>query len=223
MTTLYLDIFSGISGDMFVGAMIDLGVDAHALERELEKLKLHGWRLRVARGQKANISGIKFDVRLAPDPIHEHAHADGTTHDHAHSHPHDDHEHEHEHGHAHGAHGGPLVNTSLGQVELSVFETNVPPRFRLYFRDANGNPIAPPAANKVTLETIRPEKNRQSLKFTRQGDCLEATTELPEPHEFKAVLKLQHGNKTEKREIQFVEDHLHHHGHEHRHNGQHDR
>jgi uncharacterized protein (DUF111 family) len=65
MTTLYLDIFSGISGDMFVGAMIDLGVDARALERELEKLKLDGWHLRVARGQKANISGVKFDVHLA--------------------------------------------------------------------------------------------------------------------------------------------------------------
>src|SRR5207253_7999233 len=65
---------------------------------------------------------------------------------------------------------------------LSVFETNVPPRFRLYFHDANGNPVAPPAANSVTLETIRPEKNRQSFKFKRQGDCLEATTELPEPH-----------------------------------------
>src|SRR6266498_489105 len=116
MKTLYLDIFSGISGDMFVGAMIDLGVDAHVLERELEKLKLDdGWRLGVARGQKANISGVKFDVYLAHEHIHEHSHADGTTHPHAHSHHHIDHE--HEHGHAHGAHGGPLVKTSLGQVE----------------------------------------------------------------------------------------------------------
>src|SRR3989442_10340878 len=212
MKTLYLDIFSGISGDMFVGAMIDLGVDIHVLERELDKLKLDGWHLGVARGQKANICGVKFDVHLSREHTREHTHADGTTHTHAHSHHHDDHEHEHEH--AHGAHGGPLVNTSLGQVELSVFETNVPPRFRLYFRDVNSKPIAPPAANTVALVTIRPEKNRQSFKFKRQGDCLEATTELPEPHEFKAVLKLQHGNKAEKREIQFVEDHLHHHEHE---------
>jgi len=217
MKTLFLDVFSGISGDMFLGAMIDLGVDAHALERELEKLKLDGWHLRVARGQKANISGVKFDVHLAHEHIHEHTHADGTTHAHAHSH-HDD----HKHGHEHGAHGGPLVKSSLGQVELSVFETNVPPRFRLYFRDVNGNAIAPPAANTVALETIRPEKKKQSFKFKRRGDCLEATTELPEPHEFTALLKLQHGNKTEKRKTQFVEDHPHHHGHEHRHNGQHD-
>src|SRR5882724_2159341 len=158
MTTLYLDIFSGISGDMFLGAMIDLGVDARALERELEKLKLDGWHLGVTRTQKANISGVKFDVHLEHEHVHEHTHADGTTHAHVHSHQRDDHEHRHEHGHALGAHGGPLVKTSLGQVELSVFETNVPPRFRLYFRDVNGCPIAPPAASKVTLETIRPEK-----------------------------------------------------------------
>jgi len=219
MKTLYLDIFSGISGDMFVGAMIDLGVDAHALERELEKLELDGWRLRVVRGQKANISGVKFDVHLAHEPIPEHTHADGMTHAHAHSHHHD----EQEHGQTHGPYGGPLVNTFLGQVELSVFETNVPPRFRLYFRDSNGKPIAPPAANTVTLETIRPEKKRKSFKFKRQGDYLEATTELPEPHEFKAVLKLRFGNKTEKRETQFVERHLHHHGHDHRLAGEDDR
>ena len=185
MKTLYLDIFSGISGDMFVGAMIDLGVDAHALEHQLEKLKLDGWHLSVARGQKANISGVKFDVKLAHEPIHEHTHAEGPTHSHAHSHPHYDHEHDqghapgtHARGHTRdrgsspGTHGGPLVNTSQGQVELSVFETNVPPRFRLYFRDGNGNAIAPPAANTVTLETIRPEKKMQSFKFKRLGGCL---------------------------------------------------
>jgi len=221
MKTLYLDIFSGISGDMFVGAMIDLGVDPRALERELERLKLDGWHLRLTRGQKANISGVKVNVQLA----HEPADADATTRAQAdtHPHPHDDHEHEHEHPHTHGAHGGPLVTTSLGQVELSVFETNVPPRFRLYVLDGQGNPIAPPAANTVTLETIRPAKQRQSFKFKRHGDYLEATTELPEPHEFKAVLKLRRGNKTEKRETQFVEDHNHHHGHGHRHDGHHER
>src|SRR5438552_3668852 len=106
MMTLYLDIFSGISGDMFVGAMIDLGVDARALERELEKLKLDGWHLRVARGQKANITGVKFDVHLAREHRDEHTPADGRTHAHAHSHPLDDHEHVHEHGHAQRHDGG---------------------------------------------------------------------------------------------------------------------
>src|SRR5438034_7397938 len=84
MKTLYLDIFSGISGDMFIGAMIDLGVDAHALEHALEKLKLDGGRIHVARGQKANIAGVKFDVQLAH--THEHTHANGTRHTHPHSH-----------------------------------------------------------------------------------------------------------------------------------------
>lgn len=90
MKTLYLDIFSGLSGDMFIGALIDLGVDARKLARELAKLKLDGYHLHVGQQERQGIAGIKFDVHLA----HEHGHA----HEH-HHHDHDEHEHHHEHEH----------------------------------------------------------------------------------------------------------------------------
>lgn len=83
--TLYLDIFSGLSGDMFVGALIDLGVDARRLERELKKLKLDGFHLHVSRGQKSGIAGTKFDVHLTD--AHDHDHAHGQEHHH-HDKPH---------------------------------------------------------------------------------------------------------------------------------------
>ena len=92
MKTLYLDIFSGISGDMFLGAMIDLGVDATALEAELAKLNLDGYQLHVFRKTKANIEGVKFDVHLLPVKGGEHSHE----HSHSHSHSHDDNGHSHE-------------------------------------------------------------------------------------------------------------------------------
>jgi uncharacterized protein (TIGR00299 family) protein len=107
MKTLYLDIFSGISGDMFIGALIDLGVDARKLERELAKLKLDGYHLHVSRKQKSGIEGVKFDVHLAD---HEHDHDDGHDHEHhsheshhshSHHHSHDEHAHEHDHEHGH--------------------------------------------------------------------------------------------------------------------------
>ena len=264
MKTLYLDIFSGISGDMFLGAMIDLGVDAGKLETELRKLDLgDDWHLHVRRASKSHIDGVKFDVHgphchdHPPSPqtatarqaerghAHEHEHAHAHAHDHgghshthehshAHSHEHDhsghdhhhgEHDHAHEHGghhhdhlegYSHGPHGGPLVETSQGRVELSVFETNVPPRVRLYFFDEHGHDAKPPAAKGVTLETIRGGKKRQTFQFKPQGDYLEAMTELPEPHEFTAILKMKRGARTEKVETVFVEDH-HHHGHEHHH------
>jgi hypothetical protein len=64
MKTLYLDLSSGISGDMFLGALIDLRADASKLERELRKLKLDGYHLHVARRQKSGIEGVKLDVQL---------------------------------------------------------------------------------------------------------------------------------------------------------------
>jgi hypothetical protein len=103
MKTLYLDIFSGISGDMFLGAMIDLGVDARALEAELRKLPLpESWHLHVRRATKSNIEGVKFDVQGPHCDEHGHKHAD--EHDHSHSHGGHDHSHAEEHDHDHGDH-----------------------------------------------------------------------------------------------------------------------
>jgi uncharacterized protein (TIGR00299 family) protein len=87
MKTLFLDTFSGISGDMFIGALIDLGVDARRLERELKKLKLSGYHLHVARKQKSGIAGVKFDVHLVDAHEHHHGHHH---HEHAHEHHHDE-------------------------------------------------------------------------------------------------------------------------------------
>src|SRR5882724_112184 len=104
MKTLYLDIFSGISGDMFLGALIDLGVDARQLEHELEKLRLDGYHLHVARAKKSSIEGVKFEVHLEHEHSHGHAHAHeatGHAHAHTHTHGHSPHAHGHEHGHEH--------------------------------------------------------------------------------------------------------------------------
>lgn len=87
MNTLYLDIFSGISGDMFLGAMLDLGFPLEQLEAGLRKLALGGYHLHSGRARRAQIEGVKFDVHLESDHHHaeekpharEHAHAHGRT------------------------------------------------------------------------------------------------------------------------------------------------
>jgi uncharacterized protein (TIGR00299 family) protein len=90
MKTLYLDLFSGISGDMFIAALIDLGVEASQLEQELKKLRLEGYHLHVARGHKASLEGVKFDVHLSSDYDHgEESPGQGHTHSHSHAHPHE--------------------------------------------------------------------------------------------------------------------------------------
>jgi len=109
MKTIYLDIFSGISGDMFIGALLDLGVDFHQLEHELHRLNLDGYHLHSARKQKANIEGVKFDVHVDHEHDHDHDHdhdEEGHSRSHAHEHAHSSHghEHEHEHGHHHEHH-----------------------------------------------------------------------------------------------------------------------
>ncbi len=62
--TLYLDCFAGASGDMFIGALIDCGLDFDLLKSELEKLKVTGYELSLTRVDRSGISASKFDVHL---------------------------------------------------------------------------------------------------------------------------------------------------------------
>ena len=60
----YLDCFSGISGDMLLGALVDAGLSIEALRAELGKVPLSGYRLEAAKVQRAGIAATKVDVAL---------------------------------------------------------------------------------------------------------------------------------------------------------------
>lgn len=70
MNSLYLNIFSGISGDMFLGAMLDLGVEFSQLQAELAKLELTGYHLRMAdRERVADINRQLTSLRQQQDRL----------------------------------------------------------------------------------------------------------------------------------------------------------
>jgi uncharacterized protein (TIGR00299 family) protein len=77
MKIAYFDCFSGISGDMTLGVMVDIGVDPDLLKNELVKLKLDEYELSFAKVKKHGITGTKANVNL-----HHHEHSDH--HDHHH-------------------------------------------------------------------------------------------------------------------------------------------
>src|SRR5262245_42915255 len=90
MKTLYFDCFSGISGDMTIGALLDLGLDLDYLGTELKKLPVEGYQLKMSRVTRSNISAVKFDVTVAGEETqHQHHHEHHHGHDHHHDHHHE--------------------------------------------------------------------------------------------------------------------------------------
>lgn len=93
MKLLHLDCFSGISGDMTVAALVDLGGSRARLASELRKLGISGeYRLSFSRGLRRGVSGVRFDVKLTredtrPRFVPDHGH------DHLHVHAHHSHDH----------------------------------------------------------------------------------------------------------------------------------
>ncbi|NQU52573.1 MAG: nickel pincer cofactor biosynthesis protein LarC [Bacteroidetes bacterium] len=74
MRILYYDCFAGISGDMNLGALIDLGVDKNYLIAELEKLNIEGFHLEVKQDQRRGITGTKADVIVENQDNEKHRH-----------------------------------------------------------------------------------------------------------------------------------------------------
>lgn len=103
MKVLYFDCFSGISGDMTLGALLDLGVSQEHLIESLKALKIEDeYRLSINKELKNGIMGTKVDVLLNEEHEHHHDHA----HEHSHNHHHDKeaavtHAHSHSHNHPH--------------------------------------------------------------------------------------------------------------------------
>lgn len=95
MKHLYLDLSAGVSGDMFVGALLDLGVSLGELRERLQQLPLQGYHVHADSRIKGAIRGTKFDVHPTAEEQCERssagdrAHEDGHSHAHAHPHSHD--------------------------------------------------------------------------------------------------------------------------------------
>jgi len=105
MKVLYYDCFCGISGDMNLGALIDLGVDKEYIIKQLSKLKLDSeYKIKIEKTTKKGISGTKVDVNLS----------------HHHHHHNDDHHH-------HGQQGS---HRNLTDIEKIINDSNLSERVK---------------------------------------------------------------------------------------------
>ena len=101
---LYLECYAGISGDMTVAALLDLGADQDVLNETLNSLSISGqFQTKISRVSKSGLDACDFDVVLERENHdHDMNYLHGHDHDHEHTHDHDHHhEHTHEHGHDH--------------------------------------------------------------------------------------------------------------------------
>jgi uncharacterized protein (TIGR00299 family) protein len=71
-TAIYFDCFSGISGDMALGALLDAGLPLDALRAELEKLGVAGWSIGAERGTRRYLAGTRAHVHAPEQSSHRH-------------------------------------------------------------------------------------------------------------------------------------------------------
>ena len=115
--TLYLECYSGISGDMTVAALLDLGADREVLKESLKSLPVGGFRTEITRVKKSGLDACDFSVILEQDN-HDHdmeyLHGSETTYTGHHEHSHEV-NHEHHHGHTH-SHEHPHEHRGMKEI-----------------------------------------------------------------------------------------------------------
>ena len=133
---LYLECYSGISGDMTVAALLDLGADQQVLMEGLESLNLPGYQLKIGRVKKNGIDACGFDVILdEPEHHHDHDHEHHHDHDHDHEHHHDhEHEHHHDHDHEHHHHHD-HVHRNIGDIFAIIDQSKISDRAKQTAKD----------------------------------------------------------------------------------------
>src|SRR5438874_8036758 len=114
---LYFDCFSGASGDMVLGALLDAGLPLEELRRALGSLAIDGASVSTRRVLRAGVAATKFLVedKQRHDDGHDHEHDDHREHQAAES---QSHEHEHDHAHTH-THAPTAVATDHGHRSLA--------------------------------------------------------------------------------------------------------
>ena len=171
-------------------AMIALLIAYEAISRFLSPVPIHF-------NQAIPIAVLGLLVNLASVWLlsgNHHGHSHGHSHGHGHGHGHED-----EHGHESEVH---RISDSSGKFALSVFEDGVPPVFRITPETASSTL----SASAVSVTTIRPDGMRQTFAFADRGGYLESKDDIPEPHAFRAIVRLPGGEH----QIEF-EEHEHDH------------
>ena len=153
MKKLYLECNAGISGDMTVAALLDLGANKKALISALNTIPVDGFEIKLSRVMKAGIDCQDFDVVLeeenhdhdmdylhghSHDHEHHHEHHHDHDHDHQHNHDHDhDHQHNHDHDnqHHHSHHGHSHVHRSLPDIIQIIDNTSISDRAKKIAKD----------------------------------------------------------------------------------------
>ena len=133
MKSLYLECNAGISGDMLVAALLDLGADKEVLDKALQSIPAKGFEYKISRVSKAGVDCCDFDVILDEEHANHdhdmaflHGNGDAVVHSHEHEHEHHhDHEHEHEHSHVPHEHHHHHEHCGLQEVIAIIDATDM--------------------------------------------------------------------------------------------------
>jgi membrane fusion protein, heavy metal efflux system len=142
------------------------------------------WILQKPAGQSADPHGHgeHDDQDLSPDTsATEH-------HDHAHDRDHGNQAEPHE-----GPRGGKLVGDDHFSIEVTIYEKDTPPQFRVFaYHDGQ---LLPAAQTKVTIELTRLDGERNIFSFRPEGDALVGDGVVAEPHSFDVTVRAEHDGK----------------------------